>query len=92
MRAGRWKLHFPHVYPERDKSSGRIVTRRCGLQLYDLRADLREGDHNDVAQNYPGIVERLSHLAGEVRRELGDSLTRQEGMGNRPAHNAAARN
>ena len=48
MRAGKWKLQFPHAYnsltgtPGRDGRPGGYTQARCGLELYDLEKDLGE--------------------------------------------------
>jgi arylsulfatase A-like enzyme len=85
VRSGRWKLHFPHEYrsltgtPGKDGQPGGYSTERCGRELYDLEADV--GEESDVAANHPEVVERLESLADEIRKDLGDSLTGQRGVG-----------
>ena len=48
--------------------------------LYDLEADI--GERNDVAADYPDVVERLKALGDEAREDLGDR--KQKGKGVRP--------
>jgi arylsulfatase A-like enzyme len=52
-------------------------------ELYDLETDL--GETTDVSTQNGDVVEQLQSLAREARRELGDSLTREEGQNRRPA-------
>ena len=88
MRAGRWKLHFPHGYPAvqgKPASEGRpapYAQKTMGLSLFDLEADV--GETTDVADKHPDVVERLEKLAEQAREELGDSATKREGKGVRP--------
>jgi hypothetical protein len=41
------------------------------------------GEKNNVAADYPDVVERLTGLAQKAHRELGDE--RRQGIGQRPA-------
>ena len=50
-------------------------------QLYDLDNDI--GEKNNVANDHPDVVQQLSALAEDARRELGDDG--REGIGQRPA-------
>jgi arylsulfatase A len=52
-------------------------------ELYDLASDW--GETTDVASRQPDIVKRLLAVAERARDELGDSLTKREGRGIRPA-------
>ena len=80
MRAGRWKLHFPHTYRSLEGrpggNNGRPVKYRygvpIGLELYDLDADPAET--TDVAAANPEVVERLTAMADAMRARLGDKL------------------
>jgi arylsulfatase A-like enzyme len=88
LRAGKWKLVFPHEYasltgePGRDGRPSGYSRLKCGLELYDLENDI--GERNDVAANNPDVVERLEALAERARDDLGDSLTDREGKNRRP--------
>ena len=89
MRAGRWKLHFPHTYrlvdqPGADGMPGTYVYPSTRLELYDLQNDLAESQ--DVAAEFPEVVARLSAKADSVRQELGDGVAEIEGSGVRPAN------
>jgi arylsulfatase A-like enzyme len=86
VRAGRWKLHFPHDYrtldgnpPGKDGKPGRYVQTHTDLALYDLEADI--GEKNNVAEKHPDVVKRLTTLADAMRDDLGDSLTKRQGKG-----------
>jgi len=90
VRAGRWKLHFPHGYrtlrgaPGHGGIPGQYdYSARIGLALYDLELD--PGERVDVAAQHPEVVLRLSELADAHRRELGDELTGAVGSANRAA-------
>ena len=52
-------------------------------ELYDLASD--PGETTDVASRQPDVVNRLLAVAERARAELGDSLTKREGRGVRPA-------
>ena len=86
---GRWKLILPHRYRTlagrpggRDgvpaKYENAVVT---GSSLYDLEHDV--GETTDVAASQPEMVQRLMALAERCRSELGDTLTKRTGTGNR---------
>lgn len=89
MRAGRWKLHFPHKYRTmqgRELGSGGIPGKynhgaRTGLELYDLEADI--GEAVDLAAAEPEVVARLTAMADRMRGRLGDRLTKTKGQENR---------
>ena len=49
------------------------------LSLFDLDAD--PGETKNVADEHPEVVRRLSALADEFRRDLGDPLTNARGSG-----------
>jgi len=90
IRMGKWKLHFPHGYRTmagRPGGTGGIPTNyqqsRTGLELYDLSSDV--GETTDVAMDHPEIVKRMQVLGEKIRKELGDSRTKQQGTGVRPA-------
>jgi len=53
-----------------------------GLSLFDLIAG--PGETKDVSREHPEIVGRLTALADEFRRDLGDPLTNIKGNGLRP--------
>ena len=110
MRAGRWKLHFPHEYltvngppgkdgkpanhanmkPDAIEESGirGIASRhgykveKIGLSLYDLSTDPGEG--TDLSAKHADVVKRLTALADDVRKDLGDPLTNTPATGTRP--------
>ena len=89
VRDRRWKLHFPHQYRTlagRPGGTGGKPTaysqRRTGLELYDLKNDV--GESNNVLDQHPDIVQRLSAAAGVARTALGDKLTNVPGTARRP--------
>jgi hypothetical protein len=86
-------LHFPHAYRTLNGRpgghSGNPVPYEDGqteLALFNLAQDV--GETTNVAAAHPDVVERLSALAERAREELGDSATKQEGSGVRPAGEA----
>ena len=86
VRAGRWKLHFPHRYRSyvgvtagNDGQPGPYTTGETGLELYDLENDV--GELVNVADKLPEVVKRLQALAQGGRAELGDKLTDTIGRG-----------
>ena len=87
VRAGKWKLHFPHEYRETPKirATGGIPTKpgvgQQELALYDLETDI--GETTNLAGQYPDVVARLTALADKMREDLGDSATKQKGSGRR---------
>lgn len=89
VRAGQWKLHFPHGYATlsgpagADGQPGKYVTSKTPLALYDLVTD--PGEQRDIAAAHPDVVDRLSKLADEIRNDLGDSLINRAGNGIRPS-------
>jgi arylsulfatase A-like enzyme len=89
VRSGKWKLHFPHVYRTLADKGGRdgkpapYKQAKTPLALYDLEAD--PGETTNLAARHPEVVERLKALAEKAREDLGDSATKREGKGVRPA-------
>jgi arylsulfatase A len=90
MRMGKWKLHFPHGYRTmagRPGGTGGIPTdysqAKIGLALFDLSKDI--GETTDVKADNPEVLKKMQALANEMRSDLGDSLTKTEGSGLRPA-------
>jgi arylsulfatase len=80
MRAGKWKIHFPHSYIDvkkagKDGLPGTYETRRTGLELYDLSIDISE--KKNVALQYPEIIANMQEKAESIRKDLGDSLTKK---------------
>ena len=89
MRAGRWKLHFPHRYrtlaPGPAARGGKPVAYRhlmTGIELYDLERDI--GEPRDLAKVHPEVVGRMQAQARRMREELGDELEDQTGRARRP--------
>jgi len=87
VRAGKWKLHFPHVYrsyervePANDGGGGPYAWGRTSYELYDLEDDAEE--RKNVIDLHPDVVERLMKLADRAREELGDDD--RSGAGQRP--------
>ncbi len=85
IRAGDWKLHFPHQYrsltgePGRDGLPAGYTTATTELALFNLRLDV--GEQHDVLADHPDIVARLEELAEAARMELGDSARNMRGAG-----------
>jgi arylsulfatase A len=88
---GRWKLQLPHTYRSLaglPRGHGGIPTKNTQVkitrpELYDLAND--RGENTDVASQRPEVVSRLMAVAERARDELGDSLTKRQGRGNRAA-------
>ena len=94
MRAGRWKLHFPHTYRQVDRAGadgmpGTYIYPTTGLELYDLHADVAESV--DVADEHPDVVRRLSAMAERMRKKLGDELSAYDGVEVRPPDTVTVR-
>jgi arylsulfatase A len=88
IRAGKWKLHFPHGYTTLNGRKGgsggtpaRYEQARIDLTLYDLEKD--GGETTDVKDANPEIVARLQALGDLMRKDLGDSATKVSGSGGR---------
>jgi len=86
LRSGQWKLHFPHGYRTMAGKPGgtggipeNYSQAEIGLELFDLEADV--GETTDVSDKHPEVVARLSALADQMRKELGDNNVK--GSGNR---------
>jgi arylsulfatase A len=86
VRMGRWKLHFPHSYRtlagKPGGTGGQPVPYEQGkieLSLFDLEVD--PGETTDIAHEHPDIVAEIQALADQMRADLGDSLTKQQGSG-----------
>ena len=85
VQSGRWKLYFPHTYRTLNGREGRndgipidyASAEVKTLELYDLENDSSET--TNVAEQHPEVVTRLSGLADQSRKELGDALTNQAG-------------
>jgi len=86
---GMFKLVFPHPYttyttyvPGNDGQPGKLrETELTKCELYDLRRD--SGERYDVFSQYPEVVIKLMKVADEMRKDLGDNLTKVEGPNRR---------
>jgi len=67
VRSERWKLYLPL---ERKLISLSGKTKRAAAELYDLDSDI--GETSNLADRYSDVVKRLTSLAEEVRKDLGD--------------------
>jgi arylsulfatase A len=89
VRSGRWKLILPHTYrtmqgqaPGKDGKPGQYRMVKIGTELYDLETDPNETKECSAA--HPEIVQQLQGHVERARADLGDSLTKRVGTGNRP--------
>jgi arylsulfatase A-like enzyme len=88
VRSGPWKLHFRHAYrsletPGQDGEPGKYVQKTIEESLFNLDDDI--GETKNVAGEHPDIVAKLKALADKAREDLGDTATRRQGKGVRPA-------
>jgi arylsulfatase A len=88
VRWGKWKLHFPHSYRTLNGRKGgtgglpvNYDTAQIGLSLFDLEKDA--GETTDVKDQHPDVVEKMQALADQMRKDLGDSATKQAAVGAR---------
>lgn len=88
VRAGKWKLHFPHGFTTLSGRKGGVGGNpakydqaRIDLSLYDLEKDA--GETTDVKESNPEVVARLQALGAAMRKDLGDSATKEPGTGAR---------
>jgi len=72
VRSGKWKLILEH---KRRKTE-------TPLALYNLEEDIAE--QNDLSMLHPDIVRRLSKMADEIRKDIGDSGKGLKGKNVRP--------
>ncbi len=89
VRKGHWKLVLPHSYrsyegvlPGNDGFPGPYARDSTGLALYDLRRD--PGEHYDVKDLYPEVIEEIMPIVENAREDLGDDLTGHKGKNRRP--------
>lgn len=78
VRSGPWKLFVP--LDEFTRHPHFTEGQSLEPLLFDVVNDI--GSQNNVADSYPDVVRRLSALAEEARKELGDR--NQQGTGQRP--------
>lgn len=94
IRSGDWKMHFPHGYRSLKVVDGKKVAgsggtpngytqRKTDFALYNLADDI--GEKNNVFDDHPKVVAMLKKYAHAARQELGDSATKKQGDGIRPA-------
>jgi len=89
MRAGKWKLLFPHTArtmdgqaPGHDGIPGKYRPLEVGLELYDLEID--PGERHNIADAQPAVVREMQAKASAMRLELGDKLQNVHGNAVRP--------
>ncbi|MSR55060.1 MAG: arylsulfatase [Gemmataceae bacterium] len=88
VRAGKWKLHFPHEFRTlqeagRDGKPGPYVNSRIQVSLFNLEKDAKESQN--LTDAYPDELKRIRVLADRIRTDLGDLATKREGKGVRAA-------
>jgi arylsulfatase A len=90
VRSGPWKLMLPHSYravagnqPGHDGIPAKYAPRPIAKpELYNLENDISETQN--VAAQYPAVVNRMLALAEKCRDDLGDTIVNREGKGVRP--------
>lgn len=89
VTGGRYKLVFPHKYvtygayePSKDGQLGQLTNLEIVKpELYDLRRD--PGERYNVFTQQPEAAKWLMKIADDMRKELGDDLTRVKGTARR---------
>ena len=88
IRAGRWKMHFPHEYRTVQgvpAASGgipvRYRTEKIETALFDLQTD--PGETTNLLDQQPAVATHLRALAEAAREQLGDGG--RKGAAVRPA-------
>ena len=85
VRSGKWKLHLPHKYSavvvaeDGNRYGRKGIPSEIGLSLFNLEEDI--GEHINLADKYPEIVEDLLKKAEIMKKDLGDS--KETGAGKR---------
>lgn len=82
---GQFKLVFPHKYVTygayvagNDGQPGSLTNLELKkAEMYDLRRD--PGERYDVITQYPEEATKLMKIADDMRKDLGDNLTRMKG-------------
>jgi len=74
VRKGKWKLHVA-------KGKFFNIADEPMNELYDLEADI--GEENNLFDEHPEVVEELLAVFQAARKELGDTITGDEGSGKR---------
>ncbi len=89
---GEWKLYFPHRYrslapgqetPDDGKPIKYEMLAIEASELYHLKEDISES--NNVIDQHPEIVKKMTELAEGAREDMGDALTGREGKNQREA-------
>ncbi len=75
VRNGKWKLILPSTYRVWEKGNGGLPGQKAHrkempLSLFNLETDV--GETNNLADQYPKIVDKLQGLAKFARKDLGD--------------------
>lgn len=90
IRMGKWKLVFPNTSQTYKKTArgadgwpGEYASIKVELALYDLSTD--PGETQDLKEQYPDIVAKLTERADYYRETLGDDLVGKKGTERRPA-------
>ena len=73
--------------PGNDRFPGPYAKDSVGLELYDLRRD--PGEHYNVIELYPDVVKDIMVLVEQAREDLGDDLTKNEGINRRESGRVA---
>jgi len=96
MRSGKWKLILPHKYRTLNGREGgkdgipvKYDWAESSLELYDMSKDV--GETKNVATDHPEVVSELLEKVRAHRMELGDRLTKVQGLERREPGRARPR-
>jgi arylsulfatase A len=95
VRSAQWKLVFARSIMDdtpyqRTKTADPTKETLLPDSLFDLASDV--GETMNVIAQHPEVAQRLRALADQIRDDIGDSATNQEGKNRRPVGRLPASN